>query len=59
MTDPKADRPEETRDPLTEMSIERVRRSDGRSLIYYSWPPDHAGDDIHLPESSTAEQPDV
>ncbi len=59
MTDPKADRPEETRDPLTEMSIERVRRSDGRSLIYYSWPPVQAGDDTQLPESSTAEQQGV
>ena len=60
MTDPKAARPDESRDPLVEMSIERVRRADGRSLIYFSWPHEQAaGVDADPPESSTAEQPDV
>lgn len=58
MTNPD-DRPDLPQDPLATMSIERVRRPDGRSLIYYEWPRAEAEDDAHRPGSSTPEQSNV
>ena len=43
MTEPGPETDVSTEDPASTMLLERVRRADGRYLIYYSWPDADAG----------------
>ena len=44
MAEERTGTPDESDDPTRSMVVERVRREDGRYLIYYDWPGATAGD---------------